>query len=598
MYGERENSGPLHLAAVYGLATICQKIVGERMDDNSFELAKSRLWNAKKGFETHPDSEDVGGASALHLAAYHGRVEVVKVLVNAKAEINRPDARGITPLGYAILCGCLEIVEILVAADADTEAGRQSALEIAVNNNNWQAVQLLFEKADPDGEKRRKVLFNAAATDHLEVVKQFIWEDRVLERSDQFGRTLLHIASSHSARKIVQWLLEQNASCAELDMDGSMPLTLAASEGHTFIVSMLLSRTPDISLANARGQIALHRAAEGTHGDVIQLLLDSGCSPETKDEGGCTPLLRAVMSLGTRKIPWQNLDAVRILVANGADLAAADLQGCTALHHAALLGQYETVKHLIDCGADADLLDIYGRNPLYIAAMRNDYRTVELLMNHTGPEFIFDEDNIELDILRMAVVNNFWAVVQLLLIKYPDTVTRQNGDGFTELHVAAMRGLSEVARVLMRHGADIEARTSDGLTPLHLAAMNGHVDILTILGESSRKVNVHATAAEETGQTALHMAAARGKSDVVKWLIMAGADLEMSDGLGRTALDLAVENGFDDVVEVMINSMENPAEELDVATLPEPLPPISVIRVVAVNNDDVEGRSGTAGDTQ
>jgi ankyrin repeat protein len=54
-------------------------------------------------------------------------------------------------------------------------------------------------------------------------------------------------------------------------------------------------------------------------------------------------------------------------------------------------------------------------------------------------------------------------------------------EGMTGLHLAAKRGHSAVAKLLIEYGANVQALTSIGLTPLHIAAHNGHIDTAEIL---------------------------------------------------------------------------------------------------------------------
>ncbi len=155
---------------------------------------------------------------------------------------------------------------------------------------------------------------------------------------------------------------------------------------------------------------------------------------------------------------------------------------------------------------------------------------------------------------------------------------------YTPLHVAAgfrphrqipSQGYTDIARLLIEHGADVNARTDGESTPLHLAVANGHLDIARLLIEKGADVNdgglLHSAAANghldvarllvekgadvnarnEGGRTALHSAIAGGHLDIARLLIEHGADAEARDGQGRTPEQWAIAAKQDRVVQAM-----------------------------------------------
>ena len=64
--------------------------------------------------------------------------------------------------------------------------------------------------------------------------------------------------------------------------------------------------------------------------------------------------------------------------------------------------------------------------------------------------------------------------VKTILQSQPTLVNDSQADGFTPLHLAAKKGDGELIKVLLEHGADINALTPDGCTPMELAIKSGH----------------------------------------------------------------------------------------------------------------------------
>lgn len=62
---------------------------------------------------------DEDGCTSLSLAAYHGHIQAVEMLISHRAELNAPNRTGLTPLWMASLGGSLEMVSYLLQQGAD-----------------------------------------------------------------------------------------------------------------------------------------------------------------------------------------------------------------------------------------------------------------------------------------------------------------------------------------------------------------------------------------------------------------------------------------------------------------------------------------------
>lgn len=68
-----------------------------------------------------------------------------------------------------------------------------------------------------------------------------------------------------------------------------------------------------------------------------------------------------------------------------------------------------------------------------------------------------------------------YRVVRELLQKYKFLISDENENSNTPLHLACLEGHTEVVRLLLEMGADVEARNSSLWTPLDCASARGHV---------------------------------------------------------------------------------------------------------------------------
>ena len=101
--------------------------------------------------------------------------------------------------------------------------------------------------------------------------------------------------------------------------------------------------------------------------------------------------------------------------------------------------------------------------------------------------------------------------------------------------MSAVPSPTQVARLLLKHGADIDAaaKNEEALTPLHHAAGRGSAKLVEVLLGKGASVD----SADASGATPLHHAARAGLAGTVLALVKAGADPAKVDGDGKTARD-------------------------------------------------------------
>jgi ankyrin repeat protein len=130
--------------------------------------------------------------------------------------------------------------------------------------------------------------------------------------------------------------------------------------------------------------------------------------------------------------------------------------------------------------------------------------------------------------------------VARLLIERGVNTNATGCDRNAALHYAAMGGHEEVVALLLEKGAQANTGDVDGTTPLMLACDYGHLGVVKMLYQHVGNQGLQEKS--DSGCTALHFASYAGHREVVRFLLLAGADPTIMNNRGRTPCALAEEN--------------------------------------------------------
>ena len=165
--------------------------------------------------------------------------------------------------------------------------------------------------------------------------------------------------------------------------------------------------------------------------------------------------------------------------------------------------------------------------------------------------------------LHLASDKGHSEVVRVLLEHGAD-VEAQNEDKLTPLHRASRSGRGQVVRVLLEQGADAAAFDRNRMTPLHWASFGGYVEVTRTLLERSKDV----AARDKNGWTPLHWAAFEGRVEVVRILLKRGVDATVRDKAGRTPLHRSSSEGHIQVTRVLLEQgVDTTAQDMDGRTV-------------------------------
>jgi ankyrin repeat protein len=319
---------PLMLAARAGHTDIARLLIERRADVNAqtrtgktpeFRLPASNTGSkgagvVRGGWPERGERDPTPGAKTpLLYAAREGHLDIAQHLLQAGAQLDKPDADGVTPLLMAILNNQLPLAASLIERGANVDA------------TDWYGQTPVFAAVDirnldiPDPTHGNGVDRDAA----LALIRA------LLERgANPNART-----KEYPPQR--RWITRLG-SLSWVDFTGQTPFLRAALAGDVTVMKLLIEHKADPNIATFNGTTPL-MAAAGVNWTVAQ----------TYDEG-----------------PQNLLDAVKLAHSLGNDVNAVNSMGVRAIHGAANRGSNDIIRFLVEKGAALDVADKEGRTPL------------------------------------------------------------------------------------------------------------------------------------------------------------------------------------------------------------------------------------------
>lgn len=232
---------------------------------------------------------DLGGFTALSIAAMHNCIAEAQVLIEARANVNAMGVCGWTPLAEACERGFPEFASLLVdnGAYLDTRNDRgNTPLHQACANGRGRCVELLLghgAKPSPRNDDLQTPLHFAARTVRSDIVESLLKRQASVNAQDGKGYTpLSYVAMDelHFQHRLPcgELLLEHGADVSLGNKDGWTPLDEAAFREHLLLIKAFLEKGANANLQIERGEFQgetpLFRAAEAGRLKACRVLIE------------------------------------------------------------------------------------------------------------------------------------------------------------------------------------------------------------------------------------------------------------------------------------------------------------------------------------
>ncbi|XP_057323819.1 putative ankyrin repeat protein RF_0381 isoform X2 [Microplitis mediator] len=500
----------------------------------------------------------------LRIAVQRRDRKLAKSLLNNGAQINYPHARPCaTIIHLAVMNHDVEMVSMLLDSGAYLNKQNtcgETALHLATIDRDVKMVKVLLDKC---------IYF-----DYLDI-------------KDNNGKTALHLAAECGSEPIVKLLVNKGANVNTIAKDHSRPIEKVISTWRNNIFKLLVCHGANVDITLSDGESLLLRAIKSCEPSTVKCILEKSSVDKNINKTCLTTAVlkgneeieqllikhgfevepqcvnnskffHAIVKRGYTKF-------VTDLLTMGADVNALrqETTKYTLLHTACINRKLEMARLLIQHDINLNVKDHKEKTAIFYAVKNGDFNIVKLLI--TNGACVEDDP----DLLNIAALNQCSDTVQILLEHGVD-INACDSFGKTALHSAFVKQSSQLnndviykiepslIRVLLNKGADVNMPMNDGRTALHLAVQTDNKEIVNTLLEYNPKVSV----SDAKGMTPLHSAAQTENSKIVDSLLNKNADITAVDIKGMTALHFAAEVGHLDIIKNLLKYEPN-ADAID-----------------------------------
>ncbi|RSL98385.1 hypothetical protein CEP52_010378 [Fusarium oligoseptatum] len=310
---------------------------------------------------------DENGRQPLHKACREGHLEIVNLLLQHGADIEAKESDGSTPFDSACWKGHKDVVELLLSKGANSQGCDNDGwtpIRAATEHKRLDVIEVLLNE-NPDNinvgdNKGETSLHVASGKGYVAIMHLLLEKGADIDMPDKEGETPLHCASRNGRDETARLLLQKQANVDKTDDKGETPLHAAAREGYRGVISALLEGNPSINMTDNNGKTPLCAASQSAHVECVRRLCEAGadCNIQANEKEGYKTAL--YYALDPSESGNEISDAVKEnqhtivveLLAHGADPWIRNLNGDTALHHAAKVGYMGAYKAILEVMKD------------------------------------------------------------------------------------------------------------------------------------------------------------------------------------------------------------------------------------------------------
>ncbi|MEW6040593.1 MAG: ankyrin repeat domain-containing protein, partial [Elusimicrobiota bacterium] len=337
-----------------------------------------------------PSNIDKHSKTLLWATKYNATL-LMKSAVKKGAIVNAKDMTGATPLMYAAENNSIEMTKFLLSKHANPNA---------IDNNG------------------RTALIRAAGKNAIDTIRLLLEKKVDTSARDKYGKTALMTAYFYLGSDSYD-LLKSSGSLKE-SIVGPKTLIWAAWKNNVELVKSMIKNGKNVNEKDDMGITPLMWAIWNDSSGVVKTLIENGANvngqyyvgnPESRSdfesENGCTRRVKPIETIYKEKYGWtpliwaiskNNIELIKLLLSNGANVNDKDHFGYTPLIWAAWINSIDIVRLLLNSGADVNIKPYWWSSKLQmpfgspqntaldIATKNNNSEMISLLKAHEAVE--------------------------------------------------------------------------------------------------------------------------------------------------------------------------------------------------------------------
>ncbi|SDR76875.1 Ankyrin repeat [Polaribacter sp. KT25b] len=462
----------------------------------SVSAQKNNIFHDRSFWKTNPSItiidqkiDEGNDLTALNINAFDGTMyailektdnKTIKYLLSKKGNgVNKLTHDGRTYIFWAAYKGNVEIMKHLIAKGAQTDV-------IDTHGNTY------MNFAASTGQLKKEVYEYAFK----------VGADITKEKNHDDANALLLIASHLKDDKLVDYFISKGATLNDKDINDNGLFEYAAKGGNIQFLKILLNREVN------KGKNAMIFAANGSRRSQNKLetylfLEKNGIKPNIVDANNRNPLHYIARNN-------KDLASFKYFINKGVSINLQDKDGNSPFINAASNNSLEIVTFLSKYVKDINLKNKNGVSALTNSVNRNSVDVIEFLLKNKADINTIDKEG---NTLSYYLIRNFST-------KKPEVFEQK-------------------LILLEKNGLVINQLQNKGNTLLHIATSENNLALLQRLSSFNIDVNTK----NEDGLSALQIAVMKAKNtEIIKYLISIGADINVKTDYDETLFDLASEN--------------------------------------------------------
>lgn len=466
------------------------------------------------------------------------------LISSKKCDLEQRDAQGLTPIWIAMYADAIETVFQLINYGANLSVHSpqgENLLQAAINQGTDAqnlAVTLVQKGVDPMAANRNgdNSLHMAARHKYLDVANAILAKTINVNAQNNQRETALLLAIRAGSNPIALNIISKGAD-VNLASDKTSPLHAALESNNVEVANALLPKVTNVNTLNSDKQTALLLATRHSSAALVKAILDRGGDAKLADQNGFTPLMIALDSEQTDK-------ANELLAKSDVNQKSAD--GFTAAFFAKNVAQ---LQNLVNSGADLNWKANNGSTVLSKAIASNNSDIATFVIERGADVSWKDAEGNTL--LHGAIARNKLTVARALLERRIEANVK-NVKGETPMF--NVRG-AQAVNLLVEFRGNINQSTPDGrsvvseMVSSHLSGHGGNswaFEVLQRLVELRANVDVKTEKgvpvlieAAITKDFSLTGVKTRDESKLLNLLLDGGAKVNVLDAKKNTALHAA-----------------------------------------------------------